>query len=122
MQGGGLPRTWYRGISLNGTCRGTRRPWLRTFRLDGRIISQHRGTGITGAHLLHQDTSIVRPDSKEREARQRADGSSDVVLLIEGYDPNAISAVAKESPAISKPVVQIDLYQVAQAAYAEDSK
>jgi hypothetical protein len=42
--------------------------------------------------------------------------------LIEGYDPNAVSAVAKEFPATAKPVFQIDLYQVAQAAYAEDAK
>ena len=48
------------------------------------------------------------------------DGSSDVVALIEGYDPNKVGAVAKQFPATAKSVVQIDLYQVAQGAYAED--
>jgi hypothetical protein len=80
--------------------------------------------GITGAHLLHRDTSVVRPDTKERQARQHAgeDGSSDVVVLIEGYDPEAVAAVAKQFPEIVKPVVQIDFYQVAHAANAEDVK
>lgn len=76
--------------------------------------------GITGAHLLHRDT--VGFDTKERQLRQRTDGSSDVVVLIEGYDPNAVAAVAKELPATVKPVAQIDLYQVAQIGTAEDTK
>jgi len=88
--------------------------------MTGSLASIAEQQGITGAHLLHRDTSVVRPDTKERQARQRPDGSSDVVALIEGYDPNAVAAVAKQFPAISKPVVQIDLYQVAQVANAED--
>jgi hypothetical protein len=88
--------------------------------MTGSLASIAEQPGITGAHLLHRDTSVVRPDTKERQARQRADGSSDVVALIEGYDPNAVGAVAKKFPATAKSVVQIDLYQVAQAACAED--
>jgi hypothetical protein len=88
--------------------------------MTGSLASIVEQPGITGAHLLHRDTSVVRPDTKERQARQGTDGSSDVVALIEGYDPNAVGAVAKQLPATAKSVVQIDLYQVAQAAYAED--
>jgi hypothetical protein len=88
--------------------------------MTGALASIAEQPGITGAHLLHRDTSVVRPDTNERQARRHADGSSDVVALIEGYDPIAVAAVAKQFPAVAKPVVQIDLYQVAQAAYAED--
>jgi len=88
--------------------------------ITGALTSIAEQPGITGAHLLHRDTSVVRPDTKERQARPHADGSSDVVALIEGYDPNKVGAVAKQFPATAKSVVQIDLYQVAQGAYAED--
>src|SRR5262249_2667975 len=74
---------------------------------------------ITGAPLLHRDT--VGFDTKERQLRQRPDGSSDVIVLIEGYDPNAVAAVAKELPVPAKSVAQIDLYQVAQIGTAEDT-
>jgi hypothetical protein len=92
--------------------------------MAGSLTSIGEQPGITGAHLLHRDTSVVRPDSNERQARQHAgdDGSSDLVLLIEGYDPDAVAAVAKQFPAIVNPVVQIDFYQVAHAANAEDAK
>jgi hypothetical protein len=88
--------------------------------MTGALASIAEQPGITGVHLLQRDTSLVRPDTKERQARQRADGSSDVVALIEGYDPNAVGTFAKQVPAVAKPIVQIDLYQVAQAACAED--
>lgn len=86
----------------------------------GSLASIAEQPGIIGAHLLHQHTASV--DTKERQARQGADGSSALVGLIEGYDPSAIAAIAKQFPATVKPAVQIDLYQVAQAADADDAR
>jgi hypothetical protein len=92
--------------------------------MAGSLTGIAQQPGITGTHLLHRDTSVVRPDTKERQARQQTgdDGSSDLVVLIEGYDPDAVAAVAKQFPAIVNPVVQIDFYQVAHTANAEDAK
>jgi hypothetical protein len=77
--------------------------------------------GITGAHLLLRDMSIAKPDTKERQLRQRADQSSDVIVVIEGYDQNAVAAVAEQFPATVKSLVQIDLFHLAQASNAEDA-
>lgn len=86
--------------------------WMQSL---ARIAEQ---PGITGAHLLRRDA--VGVDTKERQLRRKADGSSDVVVLIEGYEPSAIAAMARELPATIKSVAQIDLYQVAQIGTAED--
>jgi hypothetical protein len=77
--------------------------------------------GITGAHLLLRDMSIAKPDTKERQLRQHADQSSDVIVVIEGYDRNAVAAVAEHFPAIVKSLVLIDLFHLAQVANAEDA-
>jgi hypothetical protein len=62
-----------------------------------------------------------RAYTKERQLRQHADQSSDVIVLIEGYDRNAVAAVAEQFPAIVKSLVQIDLFHLAQVANAEDA-
>ena len=126
-----LDRTLCRVVHSHGIGIG---PYLLTARietLDGpgaelsawiarSAVSIAEQQGITGAHLLHRDT--VGVDTKERQLRQRPDGSSDLVVLIEGYDPSAVAAVANQFPEVVKPAVRIDLYQVAQAASAEDAK
>ena len=41
--------------------------------------------------------------------------------MIEGYDRNAVAAVAEQFPAIVKSLVLIDLFHLAQVANAEDA-
>jgi hypothetical protein len=87
--------------------------------LSGSLASLAHQSGITGAHLLRR--AVVGPDTVERQARQRADGSSDFVALIEGYNPDAVAAAVQQFPATEISVVHVDRYQLAQAANAEDA-
>jgi hypothetical protein len=125
-----LNRTLCRVVGSHGVGIGAHLLTMRVEQLDGSdsdlsaslfgsLANLAHQPGITGAHLLRR--AVVGPDIAERQARQRADGSSDFVALIEGYNPDAVVAVAKQFPATAKSAVYVDRYQLAQAANAEDA-
>lgn len=82
--------------------------------------------GLVGAHLLKK-SETVRPDTKERELRQKPDDSEDWVLILEAYDGLALDDLANDvfSPAAlieagAAPTPLVDRYRLAHLL--EDSE
>jgi hypothetical protein len=80
---------------------------LVTLRFSGRLSSKEiadlpRRKGLTGAHLLQSQPAPATP-TLEQQIRG-GDASADAILLIGGYDAEAVAAAAKEiSPAAATP-------------------
>ncbi|HSV45041.1 MAG TPA: hypothetical protein VLJ58_04535 [Ramlibacter sp.] len=53
-------------------------------------------SGLTGAHLLLRDSDAQRPRTHEERMRGRPDASVDTLVLVEGYDLNAVRRAARE--------------------------
>lgn len=50
--------------------------------------------GLTGAHLLVRAVDTQRPHTQEEHLRGRPDGSVDAVVLVDGYDVEALNQLA----------------------------
>lgn len=82
--------------------------------------------GLVGAHLLKR-SEAARPETKERELRQKPDDSEDWVLILEAYDDRALDDLAEGvfSPAAlsgagAAPTPRVDRYRLAHLL--EDSE
>lgn len=65
------------------------------FRLEF-LPSIFMNTGLTGGHLLRSDESASLVETEEKKLRDKPDQISDWVLIIEGYDENALDAISRD--------------------------
>jgi hypothetical protein len=71
--------------------------------LIGNILPPLAGeAGLTGAHLLERHSATVRPETKERALRPRSDAALDWIVLIEGYEPQALMRLAQEALSVAE--------------------
>jgi len=66
---------------------------LQTWLAADRLPALATMPGLTGAHLLRGDPDASRTETAEKKLRDRPDDIADWVLLIDGYDRNAVTAV-----------------------------
>ena len=58
-----------------------------------------KGPAITGAHLLRRDESIARPQTNEEKMRRGgADATADTVVIVEGFDLQAMREAVRAQP------------------------
>ena len=86
--------TWLLTIQLSPV-EGQEEPlqhWLAADRLPAFAAMP----GLVGAHLLRGDPGASRTETAEKKLRGRPDDVADWVLLVEGYDRDAVTAVRDE--------------------------
>ena len=74
-----------------------------------------RRKGLTGAHLLQSQPSSAAPT--EEQKIRGADATADRVLLVGGYDPEAVEAAARE---LAPTQASVGLYRLAYCLTARD--
>jgi hypothetical protein len=77
-----------------------------------------RRKGLTGAHLLESQPMAGAPQTAEQKIRG-ADRSADWVLLVGGYDGEAVKAIVKDPPG-SLPEGMVGLYRPAYSLTSQD--
>jgi hypothetical protein len=93
---------------------------IATARFTGKFPSKEiqevpRRKGLTGAHLLQSQPSLVAPT--EEQKIRGADAAADRVLLVGGYDLEAVEAAARE---FAPPRATVGLYRLAYCLTARD--
>lgn len=93
---------------------------IATVRFTGKFSSKElqqmpRRKGLTGAHLLQAQPSSIAPT--EEQKIRGADAAADRVLLVGGYDREAVEAAARE---LSPPQATVGVYRLAYCLTARD--
>jgi hypothetical protein len=87
-------------------------------RLAAEVLPQlPRRKGLTGAHLLQSAAPQDIPRTAEQSIRGGADAAADRVLLLCGYDVEAVHAASRE---IELPGAVAGLYRLAHCLIAKD--
>jgi len=73
--------------------------------------------GLNGAHLLKSEPPVATPQTTEQRIRGR-DGHADWVLLVCGYDVDAVGTVASDE--LELPGAVTDVYRLAYALTPKD--
>jgi hypothetical protein len=68
---------------------------LHTWLIDTVLPGLPQQPGLTGAHLLVRAVDTQRPHTQEEHLRGRPDGSVDAVVLVEGYDADVLTRLAR---------------------------
>lgn len=69
--------------------------------VDRQIPEISKQRGIVGAHLLEGDDSASGIETDEKHLRGVADRVADLVFLVEGYDPDALSLLLDEQLSVA---------------------
>lgn len=70
-----------------------KRDSMATWLMDGRLAGLAARKGIVGAHLLEGDETASGVQTDEARLRGGGDRTADLALIVEGYDPDALSAL-----------------------------
>jgi hypothetical protein len=105
----------------------TRADALRAWLMDEILAQLGQRPGIIGAHLLEGDPAASRTGTEEKRLRADADALADWIVLVGGYDPDALLAVRDDTLAPEQLVTRggaaaptVGLYQLMHAITEPD--
>jgi hypothetical protein len=87
---------------------------LRAWLMEKILPALVREPGVVGAHYLEGDVAASRTETEEKRLRERADAIADRVILVGGYDADALETINRTT--LSPAVLEAQGASVSQAA------